>query len=588
MARQPSVFGGSVQSLADIYERANERMAGVVADAVDAGRAGGTVAIHGSFKSGIDRELKWLRGQNEEWTRTNIPRVYAGQIRATAAQVKRAGIPVPTTIIGQSSIHVDAVNILANNLLTALDGNSALLERNGAKILEDSILSAATIGRRGSPLAEQTDIQRLVATSLGFRFDRDASGQFRSGALEAITEGVLQGQGADRIKTRMVELFQERGMPAFVDRAGKVWTLDGYAAMVARTTLRETATEASRRGLLEVGLDVVIVIGTSTYPDSPCIPFQDQKLSLTGKTPGFTTLAQAQSDGFLHPNCIHTIGADPDQEPRRDLTDRDITRSSEQSAVAPFQPPAASSSAPSSTPRIEVSTSFAPDPSMRRTDSRVPSGSPVGTSFKVLPGVLSKRILQTAHVIDTVHGDGPLPKIQVRTSIDKSTLGAYSTGPMGVRIRVSRYGNHPELTMAHETGHFIDDRGIGTPGVFASASDALLQEWRDAVDASDSVNELKALMTKKSVPALLTNGATVMRMIDHDHVEYLLSRHELFARSYAQYVANRSGHAVLLGQLEGILNDTSNPYRLRQWSNHDFDAIARAIDNLMVKLGWLK
>lgn len=333
-ARQPSIYGGAVRSLTEIYERANKRIADVVARSVSSGRSRGYTAVQMSFQAGIQAEIDWLKRQNRAWVTRSIPGVYAGQVNVARRQIEAAGIRAATATIGQSSIHANAINVLANNLLSSLDRNAGLLERNAVPILDDAILQAATIGRRGASLVEQTGAQQLIAGAHGFRFDRRASEEFRRGALEAMTEGLVQGEGIGKISDRMAEIFKENGLPAFVDRAGRQWSLDAYATMAARTGLREAATQASARSYLEVGLDVVVVIGISTYPKSPCIPFEGTKLSLTGKMRGLKTLAEAQAEGFLHPNCIHTIGADPDQEPREDIMPEDARQALETTATS--------------------------------------------------------------------------------------------------------------------------------------------------------------------------------------------------------------------------------------------------------------
>ena len=48
-------------------------------------------------------------------------------------------------------------------------------------------------------------------------------------------------------------------------------------------------------------------MGESVYPDSPCIPYQGKVLSLTGRTKGYTTVKEAETNGLFHPNCIHSF-----------------------------------------------------------------------------------------------------------------------------------------------------------------------------------------------------------------------------------------------------------------------------------------
>lgn len=80
--------------------------------------------------------------------------------------------------------------------------------------------------------------------------------------------------------------------------------------MLSRTLTANIYREAAKDSILnqfgEFG-DLVEILGRSIYPDSPCIPYQGQILSLTGKTKGFTTIDEAKGNGLFHPNCIHSF-----------------------------------------------------------------------------------------------------------------------------------------------------------------------------------------------------------------------------------------------------------------------------------------
>lgn len=81
-----------------------------------------------------------------------------------------------------------------------------------------------------------------------------------------------------------------------------------YAEMLARTMTANMYRKAAKDNILkqfgEYG-DLVEIQGKSVYPDSPCIPYEGQVLSLEGQTKGYTTIKQAESTGLFHPNCIH-------------------------------------------------------------------------------------------------------------------------------------------------------------------------------------------------------------------------------------------------------------------------------------------
>jgi len=80
-----------------------------------------------------------------------------------------------------------------------------------------------------------------------------------------------------------------------------------YTEMVARTTSAEAHRMATIQRIQEYGGDLVKVYGHSSYPNSPCIPYQGKDLSISGDTKGFIALEEAKAQGFLHPNCVHSL-----------------------------------------------------------------------------------------------------------------------------------------------------------------------------------------------------------------------------------------------------------------------------------------
>jgi hypothetical protein len=171
-------------------------------------------------------------------------------------------------------------------------------------------------------------------------------------------------------------------------------------------------------------------------------------------------------------------------------------------------------------------------------------------------------------------------------SRERVELGEFSPGDN--QIKVSANGDHPELTFVHEIGHLLDDKGIGTQGNYASKFAALFDKWRDAVDRSKSTQILQKL-SKFKVIKMEVDGKPCRLSIHQNTVEYLLRREEQFARSYAQYIALKSGNPVLLKQLEKLREEEKSViYYPRQWDDDEFEPIADAIDEIFRNLGWIK
>jgi hypothetical protein len=177
-----------------------------------------------------------------------------------------------------------------------------------------------------------------------------------------------------------------------------------------------------------------------------------------------------------------------------------------------------------------------------------------------------EQVNHAIRTIDAVHDDGVLPPIKIDGRTDPGNLGEYSRRE--ARIGVRSTGDWPTLTAVHEIGHLLDHRGLGLGSRMATElNDTRLAGWLKAVQASEAFAELK-----RASDALPSR-----------HFAYLMSGPELWARSYAQYIAEKSGDAVLLEDVRKV-RDAFAP---RQWSPEDFKPIREAMDKLFQELGWL-
>jgi len=162
------------------------------------------------------------------------------------------------------------------------------------KYLDDIIgkINPSTIGKR---VAMNARIEGMLAEDVR---------AIRTAVSDVIRKGALTGMNykemSAEMKTRAAEI-----KPAFkfVDKAGKTWNTDSYFGMLNRTLHSTVARETYADTMVEAGLDLVRVEGHSTYPDSPCIPWEGEILSLTGATKGYPTMAEAEASGLHHPNC---------------------------------------------------------------------------------------------------------------------------------------------------------------------------------------------------------------------------------------------------------------------------------------------
>lgn len=182
--------------------------------------------------------------------------------------------------------------------------------------------------------------------------------------------------------------------------------------------------------------------------------------------------------------------------------------------------------------------------------------------------------------IDLVHRDGILPKIPVKRSSSREWFGAYHYYPRidtPADIRISSISTHKEHTLVHEIGHFLDHKGLPGAG-FTSEKHELLAAWRTAVRATPEYKQLEKLRAK---PYIEMGG---YRKDISETVEYYIGFDECFARSYAQWVTLRSGDRLLQEQLDAALATQRYP---AQWQHDNFEPVARALDTVFEKMGWI-
>ena len=131
-----------------------------------------------------------------------------------------------------------------------------------------------------------------------------------------------------------------------------------------------------------------------------------------------------------------------------------------------------------------------------------------------------------------------------------------------VRVRAS--GDYLRNATAHEIGHTIDLGEFGDDSgrrrTFGSKARKTsgMKAWYKAVTASQRMVELRGY-----------SGA---------YVKYLSSSHEMFARSFAQWVAVRTGDRAMLDEIAAMLGHDQAKYLA--WELDDFEPIAKALDEV--------
>lgn len=167
-------------------------------------------------------------------------------------------------------------------------------------------------------MGEITDAEMTVTASLQSalvgRIEPDI---YRRVGLEQVAGMEARGQGPFKAVPGFVEQLRREGVTAFVDKAGRHWSLHTYCSMVTRTTSRQAEVLAVLTKDPEHDLYRVSSHSTTC---KICAPYEGRVYSKSGKDPVFPPLASAFGkidvngpDDLtntwlnIHPSCLHSI-----------------------------------------------------------------------------------------------------------------------------------------------------------------------------------------------------------------------------------------------------------------------------------------
>ena len=170
----------------------------------------------------------------------------------------------------------------------------------------------------GNLLADITEASETAYTSAEeyLRIGRQEAGLIRQTTLELVTQGEASGKGWRTVQNQLAAELNAKGVTAFVDKAGRKWSLESYCSMATRTTGRQAEVAAA---LTSDDWDLwqISKIG-STCP--LCSVYEGRVYSKSGMDPDYPPLSMAfgkidpagsndLSNTWLniHPNCLHSL-----------------------------------------------------------------------------------------------------------------------------------------------------------------------------------------------------------------------------------------------------------------------------------------
>lgn len=251
------------------------------------------------LQQNVEEELAKLQKKFQFYSTEQTAKIYSKGVKGTEASFRQLHIqfnPVKATTYTQfSGLHKNAMKTLAINTYKPLKRVVDVIGRDCIEYFERTNFNST---------------QDILKKLLKFFPDNEDLRATGLASVQGVVNGNITWQKAIRD-------FQEEFMKDSIFKVPyykkdgtlhSMVSLTDYAELVARTTSAEAYRKGAETTILDtfddMG-DLVQVNGHSSFPNSPCIPFEDAILSLTGKTKGYTTLDEAKAQGLFHPNCIH-------------------------------------------------------------------------------------------------------------------------------------------------------------------------------------------------------------------------------------------------------------------------------------------
>lgn len=409
----------------------------------------------------------------------------------------------------------------------------------------------------------------------------------------AILDGEMAGEGIDKIAKRI----------------GKVFTqAKGYRArMIARTETIGAANAGSYYAAeaSEVVGSKIWLAAVDHRTRSSHVSADGQKVALDRKFQVGAATMKYPGDPAGGPsetiNCRCTVLYERavDEIEGEDVEDEIVPVPTPASPDTPDAKPVPATSRTGRT----TATTHLPDrvtkPVKKKLDRRLQryvevGGEEIGTGTKVHKGVMAGR-----KRIDEVHAaPTDLPVIPIQQTSGTRTLGSYrytTRGGEAMDLNVSSAKDTQASVFVHEFGHYFDHQDFGKAKTFSSVEasqgvpDAVLKEWWDAVEQTEAVKTLRSMTgrdaTIRKISHVTEDGRVIDLRVDYDFVRYLLNPREMFARSYAQWIATETGDVGLLKEI--LEDETFGPYP-GQWSPEDFAPLAKAFRKVFKTAGLIE
>lgn len=232
------------------------------------------------MRARADRMISRLNVDVARWTESAISEAYIRGRRRIRFELETLGKrPVKKIVPSDEKTKGDV-------LLTLLKANGSIrgvVERFAAV----SLIAART--------ARYTQVQAF-SISDSEDFLRDIS---REAVLSEQSREWLQGKIHEHLR-RLI------GNDEFIEIGRRLYNVDSYAKMVARTSLREAQTAATIDLCQQYDNDLVIILGHGDDSCTICPAYEGEIFSLSGRDSVYPLLDDYPP---FHPNCVHSMHA---------------------------------------------------------------------------------------------------------------------------------------------------------------------------------------------------------------------------------------------------------------------------------------
>jgi len=225
-----------------------------------------------------------------------------------------------------------------------------------------------------------------------------------------------------------------------------------------------------------------------------------------------------------------------------------------------------------------------------------PNGKTISEFFNVIDND-ENSIAYALNAIDQVHGipvefNPPKCTIHFDSSMKENVSGLYHAKANKITINP----NSPDckVTVFHEVGHWLDDYAIhGTRKKSIDVDVNDLGLWQEAVINSieyKALQELKLDVEKGAIwqETVWPDGRETINKINCEHLEIITRPHEIFARTYEQYIATVCGIADLEDEFRRKRTSESHQRYNTYWEPVDFFAIGKGFEDFLEASGWIK